>query len=154
MEFVEINNFKSKTFEKVFREYYLEEGITLKENTIVFDEIQKSHDAGKTKCISLMENEEIIGFIMFKIMELSNDNGFIKEYIGHIEELYVIDKKRKQGLGKSLILKVEGYMVENNVKKLFLTAREHMYDFYIKLGYYIDESYECANKLKCLVKSL
>lgn len=154
MDFIEFNEFKSENFEIIFRKYYLEEGIKLKKDTIVFDEIQKSSDEGKTRCFCVVENDNIIGFIMYKIMELANENKFIKHYVGHIEELYVVKEKRKQGLGKSLLVKVEEYMKENNVKKLFLTAREHMYDFYKKLGYFIDESYVCANKLKCFFKSL
>ena len=154
MNIIDFSDFKSEKFEKIFREYYLEEGIKLREDTIVFNEIQKSSDEGKTKCFCFVENEEIKAFVMYKIMELANENGFIKHYVGHIEELYVVSEKRMQGIAKMLLNKVEEYMREKDVKKLFLTSREHMYDFYKKMEFYIDESYICANKLKCLFKSL
>lgn len=154
MDLVQFSDFKSEQFQEIFREYYLEEGIVLRENTMVFEEIQKSADKGNTKCFILLESEKIIGFIMFKTIQLNNDNGFIKQNIGHIEEVFIDKNNRKKGYGKLLLLRVEEYFKNINIKKIFLTARTQVHSYYCNLGYFVDDSYICANNLKCYFKSL
>ncbi len=152
--FVEFFDYKSESFKKVFTEYYAYEGITLKPDTTVFDEITNSALSGNTKTYALVENGNVEAFIMFQILKLKTENNFFKHKILHIEELYVTEQKRNQKIATKLISKVEEFAKSKNVNIILLTAREEVFKFYEKLGYAKNNAYECGNKLQCFTKEL
>lgn len=152
--FVDFNNYKSDAFKKVFTEYYAFEGITLKPDTAVFDEITNSANNGETKTFALIQNENIVAFIMFQILKLKTENKFFKHKVLHIEELYVIEEKRNQKIATALINKAEQFAKTQNVGLVLLTARPQVFEFYEKLGYRKNNAYECGNKLQCFTKEL
>jgi len=154
MEIKSFNDFKSEKFKKVFTEYFFEEGITLKENTTVFDEIQNNANEGKTKAYVIENNDRIIAFIMYRVYNIKSNNKFLTHTFGYIEELYVVPEERNKKLASMLINRVESEFKANNIYKIALTSEPEVYDFYKKLGYNIDNSYSSANNLKCFVKDI
>lgn len=154
MELVKLINVKDEEFEKIFRDYYKEDGIELRPDTTVFDEIQKGLEEHGNKILTIRKDGKLIAFIMYQIVKLSTDNNFFKQKLGFIRELYVIPSERGKGYSKILTQNVEEYFIEHEIQRTILNAHENMYDFYFKQGYYIDETYKCGNELKCLFKNL
>ena len=146
------NDFKSKEFKKIFKEYYLGEGITLTEHTKVFDEIENSSKRLGTKCIVYKKANNIAGFILFRLVKLRDEKKFFKYNFGYIEELYVIESERNKNVATKLMEQFENYLKQNKIKTIILTAEEKVYDFYVKKGFEEDNSIFCENKLKCFIK--
>ncbi len=154
MEFVKYTNYKSDEFKKVFTEYYKYEGITLRPDTTVFDEIEASANNNETFTYALIVNNEIKAFIMYQILELKTPNKFVSHRVGHIEELYVVEDYRNKHIATSLIKQVELDVKQNNVNLMFLTAEPKVFKVYEKLGYTLNSNYTCLNKLQCLTKQI
>lgn len=152
--FVNYQDYKSEQFKKVFTEYYKHEGVTLKPDTTVFDEIEQSAQQGKTLTYAVMEQDNIVAFIMFQVLTLKSDNKFVKQKLGHIEELYVVKQKRNQKIATQLLVEVEKYFKSQNIDIIFLTAEPHVFEFYRKLGFKHNNTYNCANNLQCLTKDI
>ena len=147
-------NFKSLEFKNIFTEYYLGEGITLSKDTKVFDEIENSSKTQGTKCIVCKKENNIIGFILFRIVNLCDKTHFFKYCFGYIEELYVEKNERNKHIATKLINNFEDYLKQNNVQIIILTAEEKVYDFYINKGFKENKAMSCANNLKCFIKNL
>lgn len=154
MEIIKLTNVKNEEFEKIFRDYYKEDGIELKPDTKVFDEIQRSLDKDYCKVLALRNDGKLIAFIMYEIVKLSTEDKFFKQKLGFVREIYVLPSERNKGFSKVLMQNVENYFIEHGIKRSILNAHENMYEFYFKQGYYIDETYKCGNELKCLFKDL
>ncbi|HFX17686.1 MAG TPA: GNAT family N-acetyltransferase [Flavobacteriales bacterium] len=54
-----------------------------------------------------------------------------------LRQMAVDTNYQKQGLGRLLIQKVEGYLKNNGIKNVELHARKNAKEFYLKLGYQI-----------------
>lgn len=155
IEIKPFNNFKDEQFTQIFRKYYAEEEkIILKPDTTIFDEMQQLSDAGKECAFVIEKDKKIVAFILSRIYTLKNSGKFLFQNVGFIEELYVLPEERNQKFATLLISKVYERFAKNNIKKVLLTTEEHNYKFYQKMGYKIDKTYECANKLKVLAKDL
>lgn len=148
------DKFKTEEFKKIFAEYYLSEGITLSEDTKVFDEIENSSKKWGTKCVVCKEQNKIVGFIMFRIVKLHDEKKFFKYNFGYIEELYVVERERNKHIATKLMGQFEKYLRQNKVETVVLTAEEKVYDFYIKKGFNENNSISCANGLKCFTKKI
>lgn len=147
-------DFKSLEFKNIFTEYYLGECITLSKDTKVFDEIENSSKAQGTMCIVCKKENNIIGFILFRIINLCDKNHFFKYSFGYIEELYVEKNERNKHIATKLIINLESYLKQNNIQIIILTAKEKVYDFYINKGFKENKAMSCANNLKCFIKNL
>lgn len=147
-------DFKSEEFKEIFTDYYLSEGITLKENTKVFDEIENSSKNFGTKCVVYRKANKIAGFILFRIIKLRDEKKFFKYNFGYIEELYVVENERNKHVATKLIEQFEIYLNQNKIRTIVLTADEKVYDFYKKKGFKEDNSLTCENKLKCFIKRI
>ena len=145
-------DFKAEEFKAIFTEYYLGEGITLSENTTVFDEIENSSKKYGTKCIICKKADKIVGFIMFRIVKLRDEQKFFKLNFGYIEELYVVEDQRNKHIASKLIEQFENYLRQNKVNTIILTAEEKVYDFYKNKGFVENNLITCENKLKCFTK--
>ena len=152
--FKQFDDFRSEEFKKIFTEYYLGEGITLTEDTKVFDEIENSSKKYGTKCIVYKNADKIAGFILFRIVKLRDEKKFFKYNFGYIEELYVTENERNKHVATKLIEQCENYLRQNKIKTIVLTADEKAYDFYIRKGFEEDDIISCENKLKCFKKKL
>lgn len=154
MEFKELKNAKDEEFKKVFREYFACVGINLKSDTLIFDEIQKDIDENGVKILTIRKADKLIAFIIYQEIKMKGLDGFFKQKLGFIREFYVMLSERGNGYSKLLSQRVEDEFKKHNIKKVILNAHEDMYDFYFKQGYYIDDTFTCANELKCLFKEL
>ena len=77
-------------------------------------------------------NENILAFVTFKI----------KDNLAQIGLIAVSPNSQGKGLGKNILLKVENYCFQNNIKTLLIpTQLENVIacNFYSKMGYKISE---------------
>ena len=83
-----------------------------------------------SKFFYIKENENILAFVTFKI----NDN------LAQIGLIAVSPNSQGKGLGKNILLKVENYCFQNNIKTLLIPTQlenEAACNFYLKMGYKI-----------------
>lgn len=149
------SDFTNEEFQQIFRKYYAEEEkIILKPDTTIFDEMQKKYDEGKEHAFIIEKNGKMVAFILGRKYRLEAPGKFIAQTIGFIEELYVLPEERNQKFATRLIQESCNYFLKNNITKVVLTTEEHNYKFYQKMGYEIDKTYECANKLSVFSKDI
>lgn len=146
----ELSDFYDERFQLCFRAYFLEIGIKLKEDTDVFDDITESYQKENMRTFVLEDENEIAGFIMFQPEHLKG--GFFEERAGFIRELWIAPSLRRSGYGKRLIETVEDYFRKMDISKLILTYDENALEFYKKLGFHPDGSYQARNNGKVITK--
>lgn len=61
--------------------------------------------------------------------------GAARLYNYKVGRVATIKKYRKQGVGTALMMRIESYARENNIRNLKLNAQLYIKDFYINLGY-------------------
>ena len=154
MNYVEIIDFYDGKFKKIFEEYFKELGVTLKENTTLFSEIEESYHKENMKCLALVDEFGIVAFIMYQIEKFKSSSNFFEETVGYIRELYVKPNNRNFGIGSNILKKCESEFKKENVYKLLLTFEPSSFEFYIKNGFIEDNSYTPKNKMRCLIKLL
>ena len=143
-----ITDFTQEIFQNAFKLYFKELEIDVKNWNTLFQEM--SEESGN-KVYIRMDNDEIIGFIMFKSEQLSN--WFFEENFGFIREFWVAEKYRKKGHGSNLLKLVEDYFRENGIYKIILTT-DTAKQFYVNHGYRLDKAYIAKNEDEVFVKNL
>ncbi|HIT88950.1 MAG TPA: GNAT family N-acetyltransferase [Candidatus Merdenecus merdavium] len=96
-------------------------GIPLHEE---FDE----HDTEDTKYILILDEEKPIATCRLYI----ETDGIAK-----IERVCVLESERNKGVGRCLIQEGEKWLKELGIKKVIITSRDEVVQFYEKLGYTI-----------------
>lgn len=149
MKDILITDFSQERFQNAFKLYFKEFGVEIKDWKALFNEI--TEEGGNKAYIRTGDNDTIIGFIMFKIEELSN--WFFKEKVGFIREFWVAGEKRNNGHGSHLLRVTEEFFKENGLHKSILTTdtAEHFYEAH---GYYKDKAYVAKNGDEVFVKNL
>jgi glucosamine-phosphate N-acetyltransferase len=79
------------------------------------------------------ENGKVVGFVKY-ILELKMSPD--KKYMGHIEDLYVVDNMRNRGYGRSLTEYCFNFLKNNQCYKIVLDCSEELVPFYNKIGFY------------------
>lgn len=75
---------------------------------------------------------EVVGFVKYmQEQKFSPD----KQYLGHLEDLFIKDEMRGRGYGIQLAQYCLGYLKRNDCYKIVLTCEEHLCDFYRKVGF-------------------
>lgn len=143
-----ITDFMQDIFQNAFKLYFKELGIDIKNWDALFKEM--SEEGGNNVYIK-MDNEEIVGFIMFKSEQLSN--WFFEEKFGFVREFWIAEKYRKNGYGSHLLKLVEDYFRENGIYKVVLTT-DTAKQFYEAHGYHLDKAYVAKNEDEVFVKNL
>lgn len=143
-----ITDFTQEIFQNAFKLYFKELGIDVKNWDTLFQEM--SEEGGNNVYIK-MDNEEIVGFIMFKSEQLSN--WFFEEKIGFVREFWIAEKYRKNGYGSHLLKLAEDYFRENGIYKIILTT-DTAKQFYVNHGYRLDKAYIAKNEDEVFVKNL
>lgn len=143
-----IKDFMQDIFQNAFKLYFKELGIDVKNWDALFKEM--SEEGGNNVYIK-MDNEEIVGFIMFKSEQLSN--WFFEEKIGFVREFWIAEKYRKNGYGSHLLKLAEDYFRENGIYKIILTT-DTAKQFYVNHGYRLDKAYIAKNEDEVFVKNL
>ena len=136
-----ITDAMNPAFQRAFKMYFEELGVSLRDWSSLFQEMNE--DPGTKILMEMAEHNLVIGFIMVKIDALSN--WFFEEKIGFIREFWIDPAFRNQGYGKALLQRAEVYFVENEIFKAILTT-DTAPDFYKKSGYKQDTSYTAKNK--------
>ncbi len=147
-------NIDDRNFQKAFREYFSEIGITLKENTDVFEEIKKSQETEGTQSLGIKQGEDFVGFVLYQVEPFVSSSGFFEQKVGFIREVWIKKNHRGQKLGTRLLEEVYRKLRDAGVKKVLLTYDEDAIGFYLKSGYEYDDSYTAKNKMRCIVKYL
>ena len=101
--------------------------------------------------VRIAENNNIVGFIQFKPITLSN--WFFEEKLGFIREFWIAPQHRSQGHGAELLRIAEEFFGQNDIRKAILTT-DTAERFYEKNGYRKDNAFTAANQDEVFVKNL
>ena len=148
MKDILITDFTQEIFQNAFKLYFKELGIEVKNWDALFKEMNE--EDGNYVFIK-MHNDEIVGFIMFKMEQLSN--WFFEEKFGFVREFWIAEKYRKNGHGSQLLKLVENHFREKGIYKVILTT-DIAKQFYEAHGYYLDKAYVAKNEDEVFVKNL
>jgi N-acetylglutamate synthase-like GNAT family acetyltransferase len=85
------------------------------------------------KAFVILHHKEIVGVVIFKVEQYWEGRVMI------IEDLAVKEEFKKQGLGKTLMIKVESYSKKNKIISIYFNTekKSSAVKFYKKLGYKI-----------------
>lgn len=144
-----ISDFTNPYFQRAFPAYFSELGESVKNWDRFF---QRMNDDGDNFAyIRLSEENNIIGFIQFKIISLKN--WLFDEHMGFIREFWVAQQYRGKGHGSSLLDMAESYFVSNSVHKSILTT-DTAEKLYLSKGYRKDVDITAKNDMDVFVKNL
>ena len=144
-----ISDFSEPTFQEAFKIYFKELRISVSDWDGLFQEMNVEKD--NKAYVRIAENNNIIGFIQFKPITLSN--WFFEEKLGFIREFWIAPEYRSQGHGTELLRLAEAYFAQNDISKIILTT-DTAEKFYIKNGYRKDRAFTAANQDEVFVKDL
>lgn len=145
-----ITDFSNKVFQEMFKKYFSEIKIEVKDWDGLWAEMNSQND-GNTAFIRTCNNEPA-GFIQFTTITL--ENWFFKERSGFLREIWVDEKFRKQGNGTELLRLAEKYFKDNGISRIFLTTEEDNIGFYLNRGYQIHENIQAKNQLTVMVRNI
>ena len=122
-------------FTTTFKDYFSELGITLKEETKLWDEINKDMQMFDIKIFVLLDREQVIGFSMFQL-DKEDNHWCLSVGAGDIREIYVKKEFRKKGYGTYMFKLIKNYFADLNIKEIYLTASKNDGEpFWIKQGF-------------------
>ncbi|MBR2402346.1 MAG: GNAT family N-acetyltransferase [Lachnospiraceae bacterium] len=149
MQDILISDFSEPTFQQAFKEYFEELGINVKDWDGLFKEMNDEKD--NKAYVRIAEDNTVVGFILFKLIELSN--WFFREKLGFVREFWISSQHRSQGHGAELLQLAEEYFLQNDIRKAILTT-DTAERFYEKNGYRKDNAFTAANQDEVFVKNL
>lgn len=127
-------------FGKLFTDYYAELGCDDDCAHLLGEYIVPDLKAGLIRIDYMTENGEPAGFCIYQTDGIENDWNF-KEGWGDIREIYVKREKRRQGLGRFLLLTAEMKLRESNVNAAYALPAEGSEPFFSACGYKKTEGY-------------
>lgn len=146
---------KYNKFRSNFMRYFRED-IKLCLNDSQFDEIcgeiVQMADKGIISVDILLEEDEMIGFIIYQIDSPLSD-WCEKEGFGFIRELYIQPERRLKGLGASLVTNAQNSLIQTGVTNIYLTS-DSSRDFWFKMGYRANGTISAINKDPIWIKDL
>lgn len=144
-----ITNHTDSRFTEAFKRYFRELGINVQDWDGLFREMNSAED--NRSYVRFSENDEVIGFVQFLAVELSN--WFFCERLGFIREFWVSGEYRNMGHGSELLELAEKYFADNGIMKVILTT-DTAPAFYEARGYKRDKSFTAKNKDDVFIKEL
>src|SRR6266403_5323146 len=96
----------------------------------VFDEVMKRDDI---KIFVAEDEKEMVGYLMFFLLPIIRHGV----HYGHIEELFVSEKSRGNGVGRALFNAAKEYCLKNKVKVIKLASGNELtkaHEFYERNG--------------------
>lgn len=145
-----INDFTDPVFQAMFKEYFAEIGVNVKDWEGLWEEMN-TQNGGNSAYIRTCKNKPV-GFIQFTAITM--DSWFLKERWGFIREFWIAKGFRRQGHGTELLSLAEKYFKDEGIHRIVLTAEENEQQFYLNRGYKICESIEAKNKIAVSVKDI
>ncbi len=118
---MEITTAKEENMNEILNLYYKlypERKIVTKFNKIDF----------KSEIFIAKNDDVVVGFLITSFI------SYIATKIGYIDELFIEEKFRKIGIGKSLVYKAIKWQKLNNAEVIFVTTDDAQ-EFYKKLGF-------------------
>jgi GNAT superfamily N-acetyltransferase len=110
-----------------------------------------------------MQNNDIIGFCFFCVMEIKyqkdTDYGVIikplvnNQDYGYIMEYYIKQKHRLKGYGEAMYYHVKEIYEKHNIKKIMLTPNEKVISFWEKLEFYNTGKIDPTNDLPIYINN-
>ena len=143
-----ISDFTDPRFQAAFQAYFVELGIKVKDWDGLFREMTEDDNRAYVR---LGEHNEIIGFIQFKSIALSN--WFFEEKAGFIREFWIAEAHRGKGHGSELLRKAEDFFVQQGIRRFLLTS-DSAEAFYEKHGYRKNPSYSAKNQDDVFLKEI
>ena len=143
-----ILEFTDARFQRAFQRYFEELGIRVKDWDGLFQEMT---DDGNFAFLRLSDDGDIIGFIQFKPITLSN--WFFEEKAGFIREFWIDEAYRGLGHGSALLTMAENALAQQGYHRVLLTT-DTASSFYEKNGYHKDSSYSAKNQDDVYIKTL
>lgn len=145
-----ITDFFDPMFTDMFKRYFSELGIDVKDWNGLFEEMN-TRNGGNCAYIRVC-GDNPIGFIQFTAVTL--ENWFFKERLGFIREFWVQKELRRQGHGSALCSLAEKYFFDNGIRRIVLTAEEKEKEFYFKRGYRVCGGMEAKNDMDVWVREI
>ncbi len=149
MDCIVISDFKNERFQRVFKMYFQEFGINVRDWDGLFEEMNSEEKIEALLCLE--QDGEVIGFIQYQFIQLAH--SFFEEKLGFIREFWIDNEHREKGYGTSLLKKTEDYFKEKGIHKTILTSDTEE-EFFVKRGYKKDESINAKNNDNVYIKEL
>ncbi|MFQ9696736.1 MAG: GNAT family N-acetyltransferase [Zhenhengia sp.] len=149
MKDILISDFTNPYFEVAFKRYFAELDIKVTNWDKLFEEMNK--DQGNHAFVRLTKTDDVVGFIQFKPIELTNWFFCIK--MGFIREFWIAKEFRNTGNGSDLLHLAETYFIEHTIYKSILTADTASL-FYETRGYKKENHIVAENKDDVYIKNL
>lgn len=125
-----ISDFSAPLFGEMFRQYFSELGITVKDWPGLFSEMNAEGD--NLAFARTAQDGSPIGFIQFKPITFTS--WFFEEPCGFIREFWIAETYRSAGHGSALLALAEKHFAEKGICMLILTT-DTAEEFYRKHGY-------------------
>ena len=143
----QIGDFSEPAFQAAFQRYFNELAITVTD----WDGLWKEMNGGENRAYLVLEDDRVIGFLLFTEIELSN--WFFTQRLGFIREFWVDEQHRGTGIGSQLLALTEKAFLASGLSRAILTT-ESANEFYAKRGYVKAAGIEAANQQSVYVKDL
>lgn len=143
-----ITDFSDTRFQKAFQLYFQELGINVSDWDGLFREMTED---GNWAWLRLAEDGDVIGFIQFKPIALTN--WFFEEKAGFIREFWIAEAHRRQGHGSALLGMAESFFADQGIHQTILTT-DSAPAFYEKHGYRKNAHIQAKNHDDVYVKEL
>lgn len=144
-----ITDFSSPLFQKAFKQYFAELGITVNDWTGLFQEM--GEDTTTSAILSTTKDGSLIGFLM--LAPLPTTSWFFEETCGFIREFFIFPEFRSQGHGSTLLAAAENHFRSQKICTSILTT-DTAPDFYLRHGYQRAHGVRAKNEDAVFIKHL
>jgi len=154
LNYLWITDASNPIFTTLFKEYFIELGINLKDDSKLWDEMNNDIKLFGIKTIVLLDNENVVGFSMFQI-DTQDNPWCMYDGAGDIREFYVKSEYRQKGYGTHMFNFIKEYFNKLDIRDIYLTSSEDDGEaFWIKQGFQDTGIVNSKNKLKEFVYNL
>ncbi len=142
-------DFSSPIFQNVFKQYFSELGIQVRDWDGLFREMNE--EDGNEVYVRTDADENIIGFIMFRPIQFSS--WFFEETCGFIREFWIAESYRDQGHGTDLLKLAEDRLRVRDIRTIILTT-DTAEQFYLSHGFQKASGMKAKNEDPVYIKRI
>ena len=121
-------------FEKLFCDYYTELDCEEDAPHLLNEYLAPDLKANLLSVAVACDGQRLCGFVIYQIDDVINDWCFA-EGKGDIREIYVPPERRKNGVGKALLLFAENALKTDGAKEVYTLPTDNSEKFFIACGY-------------------